>query len=148
MGVIVEYNATTRAVQPPYTTGDYESLIGKDHLVNPDLTSLVQHFTSRLGRTVPYVPFRYIVDPKYWKYESGNIVEMTQPEKDAVDAAELAEQTTRNRQRTIAELNSSRVLKASLLVILNQMNLRHGTNITPTQFLNAIVDKINNGDVD
>lgn len=47
-----------------------------DVLFDPDLTAL-----------------EGVVQMKYWKYRTGAIVEMTQPEKDAVDA-EIAAQFT------------------------------------------------------
>ena len=148
MGVIVEYDTKTNTVKPPYTTGDYTKLVGTDHLVNPDLSGFVEYFTSAMGRSVPYTPFRYIVLPKYWKYDAGSVVEMDQTEKDAVDSAESTKQVQDIRQATIDELNRNRTLKAALLVILDEMNLQHGTSRTPSQFLNAIVNKINNGEVD
>lgn len=90
----------------------------------------------------------FIVPLKYWKHSGGSIVEMTQAEKDARDAELATEKRDGIRQATIADLNNNRTLKAALLVILDEMNLQHGTNRTPTQFLNAIVGKINNGEVD
>lgn len=61
-------------------------------------TTLEQRFSIH---TPDYDPGTWIINPdlsgvsgvpkKYWKIDGDNVVEMTQPEKDAVDAAELAD---------------------------------------------------------
>ena len=81
MGRVVEYNPSDPKVAnavskflPSANVPDYQG--NPNTLVNPDLTLLWNIATQT-----------YIVPLKYWKYDGvSDIVEMSQPEKDAIDA--------------------------------------------------------------
>ena len=113
------------------------------------------HFINKRGRLVPYTPFRYIVPYKYWKYDNGSIVEMTQQEKDELEIQEQNEQVQNTRllvKQLSTSTNEGRLIKAVLLVILDEVNILrnyHGASTrTLSQLMKAIERKIDNGDVD
>lgn len=152
MGVIVEYdNTTNRVTRPPYTTGKYGDII-VDHLVNPNLEGLVEHYTNRKGRLVPYTPFRFLVPFKYWKHSNGTIQEMNQGEKNSVDADLVQAVVDRNRTEANKDFDRKKILQAIVLLVKDEINILrdlHGlAPRTNTQIVSAIRNKINNGEVD
>lgn len=88
-------------------------------LVNPDLTN------------VEGVPLQY------WKVVSGELVEMTQVEKDAVDAGLLAE------RKSLAD-NYEIDLKTALTALIKVINLRlaTGDKITKTELVQALKNEV------
>lgn len=150
MAWIVEYDKATNIVKKgPYTTGDYDSLKEKDHLVNPDLTKLVEYRTSRLGNNVPITPFKYKVHPKHWKHKDGAIVKMTKKEITQMEATETAERIKQEKTRiknVLGDPSEKGALMASILVMLDIVNeVKGGSPLTYEQFVALAEKKIDDG---
>ena len=125
MAVIVVYDegASPEAVlevHPSANTPDYSGRT--DVVVNPDLSGVAA------------------VLRKYWKHVTGSIVEMTQGEKNAVDAAEVAAADESDRL-TARDLITTRGIKHLLLHIHDRIN----TNAAPADRLTVqeALDDIN-----
>lgn len=148
MGVIVEHDGSTVTNVFRGSSPDYQGQ--PNTLVNPDLNGLIVYNSNGTPKT----PYELLVPTKYWKQMGGAIVEMTQPEKDALDV-ELAQQALLNtRARTKAFINTpnGKIVKALALVVLDEINAlrsQHGlANRTAGQLLNAVNNKVDNGDTD
>jgi hypothetical protein len=70
------------------------------------------------------------VPPQYRKWDGSTVLEMTQAEKDAVDAA--VEQS--NEDAAVAEYDSDVKLKALALTVLQLVNTATGNSYTIEQF--------------
>lgn len=75
-------NRTTKAYLTSVNTPDFDVA---DWIINPDLSGVLPQEPNSI----------------YWNIAGDVVTEMTQPEKDAVNAAASAAQTTTNRQRAI-----------------------------------------------
>jgi len=90
------------------------------------------------------------VDPKYWKVVADDIAEMTQGEKDAVDAAEVAavETDAKDSAKSVFDGTDSdgRSKKAMLEMIMDELNILralHGlADRTPAQIRTAYRNKV------
>lgn len=97
-------------------TPDYES--NPNAIINPDLTSVAN------------------VPTHYWKRDGDNIVEMTQAEKDAVNASQLV-----MRKATADNYNVG--MKEMLTALVKVINLRLPNNkITKQEMIDAIKAEI------
>jgi len=85
-------NRTTLEYRTSVSTGRFDTA---DWIINPDLSALSG------------------IDKKYWKVVGDTVVEMTQPEKDAVDATDLAAAKTAR----IEEVDNNSVLAALKLML-------------------------------
>ena len=98
-------------------------------------------FTNRDDVIVnPVIPD---VDRKYWKIVDGNVVKMTQAEKDTVDAEEQAEKEALEKmQKDIDRLD--RTIRALASLTFREINklrkLANQTKYTWTQFKDAYVN--------
>jgi len=125
------YSGFLRSVNTP----DY---INGTNLINPDMSGV---------RGVPH---------RYRKCETGQVVEMTQAEQDAVDAASTAARQTVIRGQAVTGVDAFTgrdvKLRAALLVIMDEINILRAQHSLPdrtiTQFKNAVKGKINAGDAD
>jgi len=91
-----------------------------DWIINPDVSAVTD------------------VPRKYWKLDGDRVIEMTQSEKDAVDAQEL-----QNRIDAVKELGDAG-LKDVMTALIKIINLRlsSGQKITKDEFIQAIKDEI------
>lgn len=144
MGAVVIYDELTNKilkVERSVNTPDYE---GRTDVVLFDKNNRPTNLEPLLSIPV-----------KYWKHDNGAIVEMTQPEKDAVDAEIQANSIQNKRQRLKNILNQDivgQVIKAQALVMLgwvNEARVAGGLDTkTPKNLLDAVIAKIDNGDFD
>ncbi|MHC4336256.1 MAG: hypothetical protein ACYSUV_21285 [Planctomycetota bacterium] len=118
-------------------TPDYASRT--DVVINPDI-SAVDGIVAQL----------------YWKHDTGLIVEMTQAEKDALDAAIAAALDAATRGGAKAELNGFAslplLLRAFADVVKDEVNILRALHSIPdrtlAQLRTAIDGRIDSGDVD
>lgn len=108
---------TTLEYKESVNTPDYPS---SDWLINPDMSAVVN------------------VPRKYWKLVGNNVVEMTQTEKDAVDAEILQRQRDKVTDLDMADL------KIVLTAFVEVINTRLAANkqITKQELIDAIKAKI------
>lgn len=138
-GNIVIYDTTTYRVNSykiSVNTPYYTSRI--DVVINPDVSLLEG------------IPLRY------WKYDNGYIVEMTQGEKDTVDTGIAEAQELGIRTGSIGHVNNFEdiglLMRALVEVIRDEINIlrtEHSlADRTLQQMKTKIIDEINSGDVD
>ncbi len=110
-----------------------------DFLINPDLSAVIVN-----------------VPRKYWKHLAGEIVEYTQAEKDAQDAADVTAQDDAMRNGAKAQMlgrrSDSLYRRALVDVVRREINIlrsEHGlAPRTNAEVRNAIRRRINDGSVD
>lgn len=123
-------NRTTKEYLPSVNTPDYPTV---DWIINPDVSALAG------------------VPTKYWNISGDTVTEMTQPEKDAVDAAEQANFIAQARQALKDNYNQSIVSdKAIVLMLLDEINILRAAlaeikaEIKPNALTNALTYNTDN----
>jgi hypothetical protein len=142
MALIVIYDevATPQKVLqviPSANTPEYSSR--SDVLVNPDISAL-----------------QGIVPLRYWKHDTGSVVEFTQAEKDAQDAAEAAAEVASVRLEAKEQHNDFQplalYLRAFADIIKDEINILRALHSLPdrtlAQLKAAINARVDSGDVD
>ena len=139
----------TRADPAPFRTRT-------DVLVSPDLAGLITFDENSEVDT-------FLVPKKYWKHVTGSILEYTQAEKDAQDAAEIDEAAANETARldgirsdAAGGLNDFDVtpllLRAFADILKDEINTLRALHALPDRTLGqlrtAITNKVNSGDVD
>jgi len=136
--VIIYDEVTNRVLQylKSVNTPDYDSR--PDVVVNPDLSALE------------------VIPRKYWKHDAGLIVEMTQTEKDDLDAelAAALDLITRTGAKVgyDGQFSGPLMLRALSEIIRREINILRGQHSLPdrtlAQLKTAIKNAIDDGDVD
>ena len=137
--VIFDVGATPQKVLeviPSANTPDYDKR--SDVVVNPDLSALD------------------LINRKYWKHDTGLIVEMTAGEKTAQDTADQAQATADRRVSAEAAVDgqedSERVMRAFMILVKEQFNVLRALHslpdLTTAPLKTAIKNKISSGDED
>lgn len=117
-------------------TPDYSER--NDVVINPDLSAVIG------------------IALKYWKHDNGSIVEMSQAEKDALDAAEQAafELTVRTGSKAYMDNfnDFGLILRAMTSIMMKEINIlrtEHSlANRTFSQLKTQIKSEVDSGDVD
>lgn len=117
-------------------TPDYSER--NDVVINPDLSAVIG------------------IALKYWKHDNGSIVEMSQAEKDALDAAEQAafELTVRTGSKAYMDNfnDFGLILRAMVSIMMKEINIlrtEHSlANRTFSQLKTQIKSEVDSGDVD
>lgn len=121
------FNKTTNRYYRSVHTPDYPEA---DYLINPDV--------SALEGSVP---------ERYWKFDGVDaVVEMTQAEKDAYDAARLAERRAKLQAAAEQEFNSNPVTLAIMKMFfkeINKLRVKNGDpEYTVQQFNTALQNEL------
>ena len=142
MALIVVYDegASPQTVEQVISSANTGEYVGRtDILINPDLTAVDG-----------------VLDRKYWKVVSTDVVAMTAGEQAAVDAAEAAAADSVLRTSATGQFDGQttegQALRALVKVLLDEVNILRAQHSladrTLAQAKTAIQNAINNGDVD
>lgn len=134
MARVVQYDPITNYVVswfPSANTPDWEGRANT--LINPVIPD-------------PIIPITDMI------HDNGIVREMTQGEKDTRDAARQSKDILDYRQLAKEYFNENKVMREALKLLLNEINILRIADSLPTrtnkQFFDAIITKIDNGDVD